>query len=295
MIPSELSRFLADLAVDPVRLADYMRDPGAAFDRAGLDLTARRALGGGSAGALLDLLLGRAPTDPAAIGPAAQGPATGHGDGRGSLVVVGTGIRAVGQLTVESIAWIRRSDAVCYLVADPMAEEIIRRLNPGGAVSLRKHYRDGVERGRCYEAMVEHILVCVRAGLRTCAAFYGHPGVYTSPAHDSIRLARQEGFTARMLPSVSAEDCLFADLGVDPAARGCQSYEATDFLMHLRTPDTSAGLILWQVGAVGDWTYQATSPTLPAFPLLVGRLMELYGSAYEVIVYQAAMLPASNP
>jgi hypothetical protein len=34
-----------------------------------------------------------------------------------------------------------------------------------------------------------------------------------------------------MLPAVSAEDCLFADLGVDPGAAGCQSHEAADFLI----------------------------------------------------------------
>jgi len=31
-----------------------------------------------------------------------------------------------------------------------------------------------------------------------------------------------------MLPGISAEDCLVADLGIDPASSGCQSYEAND-------------------------------------------------------------------
>jgi hypothetical protein len=37
-----------------------------------------------------------------------------------------------------------------------------------------------------------------------------------------------------MLPGISAEDCLFADLGIDPGIYGCQSYEATDFLANGR-------------------------------------------------------------
>jgi len=98
-----------------------------------------------------------------------------------------------------------------------------------------------------------------------------------------------------MLPSISAEDCMFADLGVDPAADGCQSYEATDFLMHLRTPDTSAQLILWQVGAVGEWKYRAKGYEPPAFPLLVGRLREFYAPSHEVVVYEAAVLPGVAP
>ena len=37
-----------------------------------------------------------------------------------------------------------------------------------------------------------------------------------------------------MLPAISAEDCLFADVGIDPAMTGCQSYEATDFMINGR-------------------------------------------------------------
>ena len=66
--------------------------------------------------------------------------------------------------------------------------------------------------------MAEAILEPVRAGKRVCAAFYGHPGVFVLPSHDAISRARAEGFEATMLPGVSAEDCLVADLGVDPAA-----------------------------------------------------------------------------
>jgi hypothetical protein len=32
---------------------------------------------------------------------------------------------------------------------------------------------------------------------------------------------------------------------------GCQSYEATDFLVHRRKTDKSSALVLWQAGVVG--------------------------------------------
>jgi len=35
-----------------------------------------------------------------------------------------------------------------------------------------------------------------------------------------------------MLPGISAEDCLFADIGVDPGIYGCQSFEATDLFVN---------------------------------------------------------------
>ena len=59
--------------------------------------------------------------------------------------------------------------------------------------------------------------------------------------------ARAEGFNARMLPGISAEDCLFANLGADPGTHGCQSFEATSFLLRKPKFDTLTHLILWQI------------------------------------------------
>ena len=70
-----------------------------------------------------------------------------------------------------------------------------------------------------YARIVGDILDAVRGGASVCAAFYGHPGIFVTPSHDAVRRARAEGYPARMLPAVSAVDCLFADLGVDPAPR----------------------------------------------------------------------------
>jgi precorrin-6B methylase 1 len=283
-----LRPFLTRLATDPEALAAYLRDPQAAAELAELDTPTRRALAGG-AGEIWNLLLGRPPgdvPDPAPRTDAAR---------QGSLIVVGTGIRTVGHLTIEAIAWIRIADAVLYLIADPIAEEVIRTLNPNGAMSLRGYYGEGVDRRQSYEAMIEHILSCVRAGQRTCAALYGHPGVFTYPTHEAIRRARAEGYTAQMLPGISAEDCLFADLGVDPSTTGCQSFEATDFLVNSRTVDTSAQLILWQIGVLGDRTYRLGGYYLHGFPLLVSRLTELYGAAHEVTVYEAPLFPGAAP
>ena len=54
-----------------------------------------------------------------------------------------------------------------------------------------------------------------------------------------------------MIAGISAEDCLFADLGFDPASTGCLTFEATDFLIHNRRVDPTCLVILWQIGVVG--------------------------------------------
>lgn len=210
------------------------------------------------------------------------------------LVVVGTGIRIVGQLTIEAAMCIRDAERLHFSVANLLGERVIRALN-GRAEPLMPLYVDGKPRSQTYEEMVETIMGSVRAGHRTAAVFYGHPGVFAFPAHEAVRRARREGFRARMLPAVSAEDCLFADLGVDPADSGCQSLEATDFLLRARSIDTSQQLILWQVGVLGEWSFRRTPHELSALPMLVRKLLEFYPSEHVAIVYEAASAPGVEP
>ena len=140
------------------------------------------------------------------------------------------------------------------MAAEHAAEAWLASFNPR-ARALSTLYRAGVPRRQIYAEMVDEILAAVRGGARVCAAFYGHPGVFVAPSHEAVRRAREEGYPARMLPAISAEDCLVADLGVDPGAHGWQSYEATSLLLRGHTPDPTAALVLWQVDATGkiDW------------------------------------------
>jgi precorrin-6B methylase 1 len=210
----------------------------------------------------------------------------------GSLIVVGTGIRAGIQLTDEARDAIERADEVLFLVAEPAAAGVVRRLNPR-AQSLEQLYAPGVERRLTYAAMVEAIMAPVRNGRSVCAAFYGHPGVFGTPGHAAVRQARAEGYEAVMLPGISAMDCLFADLGIDPGASGCQSYEATRFLSSRPAVDTNAVLVLWQVSVLGR-SDSVTDPDLTRLPLLVERLLELYPPDHEVIAYEASPYPIAD-
>jgi hypothetical protein len=91
----------------------------------------------------------------------------------------------------------------------------------------------------------------VRAGHDVLGVFYGHPGVFVSPSHRAIAVARQEGYEARMLPGISAEDYMFADLEFDPAVSSCNTCEATEILLRDKPLDPSVQNIIWQVGSVG--------------------------------------------
>jgi uncharacterized protein YabN with tetrapyrrole methylase and pyrophosphatase domain len=211
----------------------------------------------------------------------------------GSLTVVGTGIQLGAHLTAEARATIQKADVVLSVVSEPAMQELLERLNDRTR-SLHELYTVGESRLEAYEAMTEAILVEVRAGKDVCAVFYGHPGVFVSPSHESVRRTRAEGFPARMLPGISAEDCLFADLGVDPARPGCQTYEATDFLVRRRRVDPEVALILWQIGTVGN-VEAASGAVTESLPVLVETLLEHYPPEHEVTVYEASPYPGFDP
>ena len=210
---------------------------------------------------------------------------------RGSLTVVGTGIQLGTHLTAETRAHLERADEVLHLVTEPATRAWIERLN-GRVRSLHPLYRAGRDRAAIYEDIVETVLQAVRSGRSVCLALYGHPGVFVEPGHDVVRRAREEGFPARMLPAVSAEDCLYADLGVDPAV-GCHSYEATDFLVHGRSVDTSVALILWQVTLIGR-SEAVSEPVRAGLHVLADRLLRDYPPEHEVVLYEASAYPVAD-
>jgi uncharacterized protein YabN with tetrapyrrole methylase and pyrophosphatase domain len=178
-------------------------------------------------------------------------------------------------------------------VTEPLTVRLLQELNPA-AISLFDHYEAGVDRRRSYERMKETILGEVRAGRRVCAAFYGHPGVFVAPSHASVRQARAEGFPAHMLPGVSAEDCLFADLAIDPGMEGCQSFDATDFLLRRRQVDPSAALVLWQVSVLGIRHYEP-EPAPRNLDVLVDYLLQWYEPDHRVTLYEASPYPLVEP
>jgi len=198
-------------------------------------------------------------------------------------------------MTPQALALFRAAERRFHLLADPLTREWLLDLCPDSE-DLADTYAVGRPRAETYQEMVRRMLTPVEAGLDVAAAFYGHPGVYAFPPHEAIRRARAAGHAARMLPGVSALDCLIADLGVDPGASGLQSFEATDFLLRRRRFDPDTPLVLWQIGLVGVVDVRRQSLwSAEGLALLTERLLASYPRRHRVTVYEAATLPIEEP
>jgi hypothetical protein len=212
----------------------------------------------------------------------------------GSLVCVGLGMTLGSHLGPLARSHIEQADVVFAALSDGIVELWLQRMH-ADVRSLQPFYQEGSSRMNTYWQMVEAMLVEVRAGKRVCGVFYGHPGVFAWVPHKAIELARDEGYRAHMEPGVSAEDCLYADLGIDPGAYGCQHYEASQLLFYQRRIDPTAYLILWQVGVVGDQSMARFSTNAAYRQVLVDVLARDYPLSHEVIIYRAATLPIQSP
>lgn len=198
-------------------------------------------------------------------------------------------------MTREALAHIEGAERFFFLAGDPASAEWLRRLNTS-AQSLLDCYAEGRPRSESYAEMTARALAAVRAGQRVVVAFYGHPGVGADPAHAMLRHARNEGFPAEMMPGISAEACLIADLAIDPLRPGWQSYEAWTFLVTRPRFDTRFSLVLWQIGLI----YQrgisfAGEQDARGMKDLSRVLAKEYSSSHEAILYEASPFPVADP
>lgn len=212
---------------------------------------------------------------------------------KASLTVVGTGIKFLSQMTLEARTYIEKADKVLFLVNDPALKQWINKTNKNSE-SLDDLYFKYTHRLDSYTAITNYILEHLTDQIHICVALYGHPTIFSKPALDAVHIAIQQGVDAKVLPGISAEDCLFADLLIDPGICGCQSFEATDFLLYHRNFDKNSHLILWQPDVIGVQGHD-TAQDKVGVNLLYERLVKFYPLDHQVIIYEAAQYPGFKP
>ncbi len=200
-------------------------------------------------------------------------------------------MRMSGQLTPLSRSYIETADVVVGVVPNNLARKWLQDIAKK-YICLLSYYDDcdvdGKDRRDTYQRMSATILDEVRSGKTVCAAFYGHPGIFACVSHMAIKDARAEGYSAEMLPGISAEDCLVADLGIDPGATGMQSMEATQFMIFERKIDPTALTVLWQPALAGETTFKRFDTTADRLQVLVDKLARDFPLDHPVILYEAA-------
>jgi len=212
----------------------------------------------------------------------------------GSLTVLGFGIKFISHLTPETTAFMEGADKVLYLLNDPVAKDWVQN-NIHNAESLDPFYQHHPLRHDNYWAIAEHIVETVQQGLNVCVLVYGHPAILAEPGLIAVEQAKKLGLKAKILPGISAEDCLFADLEINPGSCGCQSFQADDLLVYERPVSAASHLVLWQIGCIGSLGDVEEHNNAVGIRLLTDYLAKQYPSDHKVILYEASQYTCFQP
>jgi len=208
---------------------------------------------------------------------------------KANLTLVGTGIQFLSHITIEAESNIKQAEKLLYLVNNPVLSTWLQQANPQHE-SLEDLYFSDPDRQTAYQAITDRILHVLTDTQHVCVAFYGHPCIYARSGLDAVKKAKMQGHNVKILPAISAQDCLYADLCIDPGSHGCLSYDASDFLFRDKLICNASHLILWQINATGILDHQVHANP-KALALLQAKLLQHYPPMHPVIIYEAAQLP----
>lgn len=214
---------------------------------------------------------------------------------KGSLVVVGSGIKDHGQVTPESVHAIRNSEVIFYCVSSSAAENFIQFLRPD-AFNLNRFYIEGISREKTYEQMTKCVVDSVLGGASVCLVFFGHPGFIVRSSHDAMRILKAKKYPAKMLPGISSLDCMIADLGINTAESGMQVYTASKMLVYDQKPSIYSHTFIFELISIGNPPHASVlQPDPQKSKLLRDYLVAIFGRNQHCYLYRAALSDRVKP
>jgi hypothetical protein len=198
------------------------------------------------------------------------------------IYIAGLGVLNIDQITRETERVIRRSNEVLYVDTGVATRPYLESLCPRATSLFETCYEETGHRLNAYHHMAARVLDAALGHPPVTFAMHGHPivGAYTPFL---IRdMANLLGLQVLVLPGISAMDCLFAELMVDPCVTGMQMYEATDLLLRRRPLQPDVPALIWQIGCV-ETTLHTMRISKPArFERLRSHLLRFYPPQHEV-------------
>lgn len=198
------------------------------------------------------------------------------------IYIAGLGVLNVDQITRETERVIRRSNEVLYVDTGVATRPYLESLCPRATALFDTSYEETGHRLNAYHHMAARVLNAALDHPPVTFAMHGHPIVGAYAPFLIRDLAALLDLEVLILPGISAMDCLFAELMVDPCVVGMQMYEATDLLLRRRPLQPEVPALIWQIGCV-ETTLHTMRVSKPArFERLRSHLLRFYPPRHEV-------------
>jgi tetrapyrrole methylase family protein / MazG family protein len=177
-----------------------------------------------------------------------------------------------------------------YLVNEPVTKQWIEKYSKISE-SLELIYFSEKDRQIAYDKIKDKILSELISHDFITVVLYGHPTFFADPGLQAIVEARNFPIETVILPGISAENCLYADLAIDPGLYGCFHVEATELLLYDKIIDPTAHLCIWQPGVIGNRATPKQNQKGKHLNLLKNKLLNYYPSSHAAILYEASLYP----
>jgi uncharacterized protein YabN with tetrapyrrole methylase and pyrophosphatase domain len=136
------------------------------------------------------------------------------------IYIVGLGIMSSLQVTRETEQTLRLCKKVFYLHTEPKwIHDYLRDLSPE-VVDIHRYYNEDTPREEAYIGMVQAVLEAAIQSPPVALALYGHPVVFVTPTQSILEVAPKHGLKVKVLPGISAFDCMGRPEPRDPNIRG---------------------------------------------------------------------------
>lgn len=203
------------------------------------------------------------------------------------IYIVGLGISHIDQITREAERCMEASNEILY-VERGLGIDAFLASKCKCITDLTRLYAEGEDRQGTYRKMAATVVKAALERPPVTFALYGHPLIYSYPPFLIREMAGLLGLSVKVVPGVSAMDCIFADLFVDPSMNGIQMFEATEMLLRGRLLQTDVAALIWQIGALETGLYSTYSSRPERFQRFKDHLLRFYPSHHTVFAVHSA-------
>lgn len=207
------------------------------------------------------------------------------------ISIVGLGVCNVDHITRQVERAVGRAREVLYVDTGPATRAWLAGRCSALTDLYAESYRVGGVRADAYRHMAVRTVEAALDHAPVCFAMFGHPTVGAQAPSLIASMARELSLTVEVLPGVSAMAALFADLLLDPCARGLQMYEATDLLLRARPLQPDVPALIWQVGNLETRLHTDRASRPERFDRFVRHLRATYPADHEITLYFASPHP----
>jgi len=195
------------------------------------------------------------------------------------VVIAGTGIRKIKQMTLETWDYLQHSEVVISNLNDPLAREVLSRELDADLVDYTGRY-DPIDEDRRYGTYYEIIAAPLEIaneidGLVTVITA-GHPSIWAYTTQMTKFVGEEYwDLDVEILPGISASAAIYPELNIDPAENGvqeCSAPEAVTRQLDLNPEFTYFG---WLFSRIPD------EASLPSHVDPMEAAAEYFGSQYS--------------